>query len=334
MVGFLVGVASVVQLLATILVGPFLDRRGARLAMRLGALSYLGAAVLLLVSNWFAAILAARVLQGIGIALFLPSIFSLVPTLVGRNRRGTALGLIGAFNNVALAAAPPLGLLLLGIGPPILFGAAVLAAAIAIAVSWLLRVGLGTPTSGPLLKYRGSWTPLYLITFLCVVYWGVVSAFLPIEVPAKQVANVGWFFTADALAVMASRVPFGYLADRFGARWLLVIGALSTAIAIGILMTPASFLSLVLAGIATGLSAALLLPPILLELTKRSTESDRGTAMALYNTSFAGAVGTGSLGGALLVPRLGFHTALTVSLISSLAAAPVALAAVRRFEDR
>ena len=335
MVGILIGLASVVQLVATLFVGPLLDRRGARLAMRLGGACYLLAATLFLVSSWLPAMVAARVLQGIGIALVLPSIFSLVPALVSGNLRGTALGLVGAFNNVALAIGPPLGLVLLARGPVTLFGTALIAAALAIVISWLLRVGLAASEPGRLLKYRTAWTPLYVITFLCVVYWGVVTAFLPIEVPARQVGNVGWFFTADALAVMASRVPAGYLADRYGARWLLVAGAMTTALAIGLLLVSPSFITLVLAGIGTGVSAALLLPPILLELTKRSDESSRGTAMALYNTSFAAAVGAGSLGGALAVQRVGFHAALVFSMISSAAAAPVALATMRRpFEDR
>ncbi len=324
-VGILVALASIVQLVATLFVGPFLDRRGARLAMQLGATSYLLAAGLFLLSSSLPAIVAARVLQGIGIALVVPSIFSVVPLVVPTTRQGTALGVVGAFNNVALAVAPPLGLLLLRVNPRALFLAALLAAGLGVLMSWLLRVGLPAGEPGRLLKYRGSWTSLYAITFLCVIYWGVVTAFLPIEVPAVQIANVGWFFTADAVAVMAARVPAGYLADRFGARWLLVAGCLTTGAAIAVLTVPASLLTLVLAGIGTGVSAALLLPPILLELTRRSDDSDRGTAMALYNTSFAAAIGAGSLGGAVLIGGLGFHGTLLISIVLTLAALPIAL---------
>src|SRR5207249_7033795 len=187
-----------------------------------------------------------------------------------------------------------------------------------------LTVGRPHPEPGRLFNYRPAWTPFYAITFLCVVYWGVITAFLPIEVPPDQVPNVGWFFAADALAVMAARIPTGYLADRFGARWLLVAGVATTGLAIGILLLSPSFVSLVVAGVGTGLGAALLLPPILLELTKRSNTSDRGTAMALYNTSFAAAVGAGSLGGAVLVQRFGFDATLVGSLIVCTAAAPTA----------
>jgi len=331
-VGALIGLAAVVQIVATLFVGPLLDQRGARLALRLGSASYLLAAALLLVTSWLPAIVAARVLQGIGIALVLPAVFSLVPALTRSQFHGTALGLVGAFNNVALAAGPPLGLFLVAWSPAALFGIAFALAALAIAMSMFLRVGIPAPQPGRLLKYRLAWTPLYAITFLTVVYWGVVTAFLPIEVPAQQTTNVGWFFTADAIAIMAARIPAGSLADRFGSRWLLIAGTLTTATAIAALTIPASFTTLVLAGIGTGIGAALLLPPILLELTKRSDATDRGTAMALYNTAFAAAVGVGSLGGALLVLPIGFNRLLLLSLISCLSAAPVALAAVRPLE--
>ena len=167
-----------------------------------------------------------------------------------------------------------------------------------------------------------------------MVYWGVITAFLPIEVPPDQVPNVGWFFAADALAVMAARIPTGYMADRFGARWLLVAGVATTGVAIVTLLISPSLATLLIAGAGTGLGAALLLPPILLALTRRSDERDRGTAMALYNTSIASAVGAGSLGGAVLVQRIGFQATLVASLIACLAAAPIALATVRRLEDR
>ena len=332
-VGVLVGLGSVVQVVAALAAGPFLDRRGARLGLRLGAACYLAAALIFLSSSWLPALVAARVLQGIGIALVLPSVLSVVPALVASNLRGTALGLVGAFNNVALAAGPPLGLLLLRWSPTALFVGAFVVGALAMGLTWSLRIGLRASEPGDLLHYRSSWTPLYAITFLSVVYWGVVTAFLPIEVPAHQVPNVGWFFTADALAVMATRIPTGYLADRFGPRWLLIIGSLLTAVAIVLLVLPPSFISLVLAGIGTGVSAALMFPPILLELAKRSDDRDRGTAMALYNTSFAAAVGAGSLGAALVVPRFGFQTSLIISILTTLAAAPVALATVRAREN-
>ena len=63
-VGVLVGLASVVQIIGTLGAGPLVDRRGARLAMRLGAACYVVAALLFLTSAWLPAIVLARVLHG------------------------------------------------------------------------------------------------------------------------------------------------------------------------------------------------------------------------------------------------------------------------------
>lgn len=332
-VGLLVGLASVIQIVGTLAAGPLVDRRGARLAMRLGAGAYVVAAALYLLSGSLPIIALARILQGLGVALVLPAVFSVVPLVASIRFRGTAIGLVGAVNNVALAAGPPVGLLLLARTPVGLFGAALIAGAVALLMSLLLRVGTPAMEPGRLLKYRAAWTPIYVITFLAVVYWGVVTGFLPIEVPARQVPNVGWFFAADAVAVLAARIPAGFMSDHFGSRWLLVAGALATGTGIVLLMIPASFGSLLLSGVATGAGAALMLQPILLELTKRSNESDRGTAIALYQTSFAAAVGAGSLGGAPLVQHFGFNPTLLLALVSCLASIPIALSAIHAVED-
>ncbi|MDQ6710725.1 MAG: MFS transporter [Candidatus Dormibacteraeota bacterium] len=327
-VGELVGFAFVVQVVITLFAGPLIDRRGARLAIRLGPAFYAVAAGIFIATAAAPAIALARALQGIGAAMIIPAAFALLPTLVSERRRGTALGAFGATNTIALAIGPPVGLLLLRRGSLVLFGTALAIAALGFACSWVLGSSAPASRRGQLFTYRASWTPLLLVTFLTVVYWGVVTAFLPIHVPRVQLTNVGWFFTADALAVLAFRIPTGFLADRFGPRWLLAAGIVVTSAGILLLLAPASLLTLVLAGLGTGVGAALLLPPILLELTKRSDDGDRGTAMALYSLSFSAAVGVGSLAAAPLVAEAGFGTALILSTIACLVAAPIVMMSV------
>lgn len=283
-------------------------------------------------SSTAVAVAAARVLQGLGFALVVPAAYTLVPDLVSPRFRGTALGGFGAFLNVALAAGPPTGLWLLQQSPTALFLASVVAAAIGCVASWLVAGAQPRVTRTRLFTYHHRWTALLAVTFLTVVYWGVVSAYLPLHVPKAQVAAVGWFFTADALAVLAFRIPAGYLTDRYGPRWLLLGGIAITVGAILLLLLPASLALLVIAGIGTGAGAALLIPPTLVELGKRSDEGNRGTAMALFTTSFAAAIGVGSLAAAPIVDRLGFDTALLLSTLTCLMAAPLVLATIR--EDR
>jgi MFS family permease len=324
-VGFFVGIAFVIQIGATLLVGPLIDRKGARLALRLGPALYLLASFLFLLSATPMAITLARLLQGLGIALILPAAYAVVPTLIPARYLGTALGAFGVFQNLALAVGPPLGLWLLAHGADVLFTAAAAAAALGMGLSLLLRVGEARQAEGPLFKYRAAWTPLLALTFLTIVYWGVVTAYLPIHVPPRLIPAVGWFFTADAIGVLVFRIPAGFLADRFGPRRLFLAGIGVTVCAIGLILLPPSWWTLVLAGSGTGAGAALLIPPTLIELQKRSDDRDRGTAMALFTTSFAGAIAAGSLASAPLVAGISFEAAMIVSAGLCLGALPIAL---------
>jgi MFS family permease len=314
-VGLVVGVTFAVQVLATVAVGPLLDRRGAILVLRIGPVLYLFAALAFVSSTNPYVIVLARVLQGGGIAMVLPSALTLVPNVVPDHVRGLAIGIVGTFQSVALALGPQLGIWLLGRSPGSLFIAAALAAVLAIGLS--LRLShRATGTSGSrLFKYRSSWTPLFTLAFLTNVYWGLVVAFLPINVSGSEIPAVGWFFTADAVGVLLCRLPVGFLSDRVSPHLLLAAGTVITTVSIVILLPPATLATLVLAGAASGLGAGLLISPNQIELQRRSDNSDRGTAMALWSTSFAAAVGIGTIGAAPLVDNFGFHAALIISAV-------------------
>jgi MFS family permease len=332
-VGLLVGLAFGVQLVATLLSGPAIDRWGAGLALRVGPALYLAAALLFVVAPEVLPIAVARVLQGLGIALLLPAAYALLPSLVGPRQRATAFGVVGVIQNIALAIAPPLGLWLLNRGPRVLFGTAVATAAAGIAASWRLRAGRPSVARAGVFTYRASWTPLLAATFLTIVYWGVITAFLPIYVTQHHGGNVGWFFTADAIAIMLLRIPAGWMTDRIGTRWLLVAGIVLTDLAVLVLLWPPSLPVLVLSGAGTGAGAAFLIPPTLLELSRRSDEGDRGTAMALFSSAFAAALGVGSVGGTPLVAHFGFIATLVLSAAVCLAAAPIVVVTLRSGED-
>ena len=99
--------------------------------------------------------------------------------------------------------------------------------------------------------FRREWIPLLVITLLYVSHWGVVTAYLPQRAELAG-ADVGLFFVADGIAILALRIPSGWLADRIQPRWLVLTGLLLTAIAIGLLVLPPSTPVLVLAGALTG----------------------------------------------------------------------------------
>ena len=358
-IGVIVGLAALVQVPAAFAGGALVDRFGGLRLLAVGGVAYLiGAGVLLLPGVEPAGdrlpFVVARISQGIGLALTLPSALSLVPRLVAADRRGFGLAFMGSAHNLTLVAMPPLSLAVLGEGSSLdsvsllVVGMVVVGILVLVLSPVRLRpvVEAGHPespasaaASGPGgagtrpalasrwlgFAFRREWTPPLVITLLYVAHWGVVTAYLPQRAELAG-ANVGLFFVADGIAVLALRIPSGWLADRIQPRWLVLTGLLATAVAIGLLVLPPETSVLVLAGALTGGGAGLVLTPLLVEISRRSTDADRGSAFALISAALAAALVVGSIGTAPIIASAGFEATILVTILGLAAATVVALA--------
>ena len=97
-----------------------------------------------------------------------------------------------------------------------------------------------TPGSSPRTfrpAWRPSWAAPLAIAFLFVAHWGVVTAYLPQRAELAG-ADIGLFFTGDALALLAFRVPAGWLAGRIGPLPLILAGVAVTALSLALLLLP------------------------------------------------------------------------------------------------
>jgi MFS family permease len=342
-IGLIVGTAALVQVPAALVAGALVDRFGGLRMFAAGGFAYLvGTAILLLPGvepgGSPVPFVLARLAQGIGIASTLPSALSLVPRLLPASRRGFGLAFMGSAHNLTLVALPPVSLVIL---------AASSLDGVAFIVSGLVLVGLLLVVAAPLpfrqqddaansetlpsatrrlgFAFRSSWAVPLGIVLLYLAHWGVVTAYLPQRAEAAG-ADIGLFFVADGLAVLLLRVPSGWLADRMRPIALLLGGLALTAVAIGTLVLPPTTQLLILSGALTGAGAGLLLTPLLVELSRRSGDADRGSAFALFSAALAGALVLGSIGAAPIVAAYGFEAAILVTLGSLGLAAVLALA--------
>ena len=172
--------------------------------------------------------------------------------------------------------------------------------------------------------FRREWTPPLVITLLYVAHWGVVTAYLPQRAELAG-ADVGLFFVADGIAVLALRIPSGWLADRIQPRWLVLAGLLLTAVAIALLVLPVTTAILIVAGALTGAGAGLVLTPLLVEISRRSTDADRGSAFAMFSAALAGALVLGSIGVVPIIASVGFEATILATIVGLVLAAIVAL---------
>ena len=339
-IGLIVGTAAVVQIPAAFVTGVIVDRAGGLKAFMAGGLAYLiGCAILLLpgVDPGGSALpfLVARVFQGIGIAATLPAALSLVPRLVASTRRGFGLAFVGSAHNLTLVVIPPLSLAVLSATS--LDGVALMS--LGLVIAGLLIVGIvpfrfhsGTDpvgsAGGPVgvagrrfgFAFRRAWAPLIAIDLLYITHWGVVVAFLPQRAEAAG-ASIGLFFVADGIAILLGRVPSGWLADRVRPVLLILSGLVATGLAIILLTQPPSTPLLIVAGALTGAGGALVITPLLVEMSRRSADADRGSAFALFSAANASALAVGSIAGAAIVATLGFEVAMLATLGATFAAA-------------
>lgn len=338
LIGAVMGVAALVQVGAAFVAGGLIDRFGGRLALLGAATSFLAAA-LLLASGFaapdgpLAAIVLVRVLQGIGLAAALPAAMSLVPGIVGGARVAMALAVVGVAANVSLAASPPISLAILDTSSlQVVATVASVVVALGLVLAWPLgRSDQAARAAGPRggrtfrPAWRPAWTAPLVLSILFVVHWGVVVGYLPQRAAAAG-ADVALFFTADAIALVLTRVPSGMLVERVGSRWVIVAGIAVTVVGLAFLLPVPSTTLLVIAGVGTGAGGALILPPITFELSRRSDDAVRGSAFALFSVFFSAGIALGSIGVAPFYDRIGFEVALAVGMVACAAAGLVALA--------
>jgi predicted MFS family arabinose efflux permease len=337
-IGLIVGMAALVQVPAAVVGGRLVDRFGGGRLFAAGGLAYLAGSLILAIPGvepeaGLAPFVVARLCQGAGIALTLPSALSLVPSLVPAVRQANGLSVIGAAGNLTLVVMPPLSLAVLDAAG--LHAVAAMVAGLILSgllVFWRLRLrtpprpaGAGVATRRWGIVFRRAWGVPLLITVLYVAHWGAVTAYLPVRAEGTG-ADIGLYFAADGVAVFLMRLPTAWLAERFTSRTLIAVGAVLTAVAIGMLLLPLTTPLLIASGLLGGGASAAVLSPVLFEVNRRSTDIDRGSAFALYSGAIAGAISLGSIGGAPIVALFGLSAALAGGIALILGSLGLALA--------
>jgi MFS family permease len=330
-IGLIVGFAPLVQVPAALIAGAFIDRFGGSRLLILAAASYsLGASVFVLVpptSGHLGTLLGARALQGIGVAIVLPAALSLVPLMTNPQGRAMATALVASAHNLTLVLIPPVAFVLLASGS--LSYVALLALGCSVvggfALPRLMRPIWHAHVPGESLRFRFQrrWWKLLISALLTSLPWGGLVAFLPQHAAARD-ANVALFFVADALAVLALRLPTGWMLDRLGSARIIALGIICTLAGLAVLLQPTSDLVLVLAGGTLGGGAGLQVTAILVLLGRRSSRVDQGAAFALFSVCLAGGQAVGAIAGGLLVGFWQFNAIIFAGLATTTLALVIA----------
>ncbi len=336
-VGMIMGAFAISAVLTRPLSGQLVSLWSRKSGLSLGTCIYFLAPALYTLAGSVSVMLGLRFFHGIGIAIYTTASSVFVADLSPPSRRGEAMGYYGMALNLSMTIGPALGAYLVGtIGFIKLFW---LASGLALA-SFLLTLLLHepqrppasphTPTTRPPLFSRSALFP-GLIAACMTMTFGTVVSFLPLFVQAHQLGNPGLFFSVYSIAVVVSRPFAGRLSDRFGRPTVIIPGMVLLAVAMTTLALSSSRFGMLSAAVLQGFGFGGVQPALMAQVVDRSTDHDRGPALATLMGAFDIGVGLSSIGLGLVLEASSFTvTFLCAAGIGLLGAGASAWDALRR----
>ena len=310
------------------------DRYGRLPLLVAGALLFLVTALLYGWSRTVGALLLIRVVHGAGMGLYPTSATAVVADIAPPDRRGEAMGVIGAAGSLALALGPFLGIWVAERhGFPALFTGSAVAAALALALTLSLRetvpqrrrVAFGLTS----VLSRAALFPSTVLFCLMATY-GVQVAFLPLYVRSINAGNPGIFFLVFASVVAAVRGYAGQLSDRLGRAPVSAAGMVLAGLATAALALRGGPLTLVLAGTLYGIGLGAAQPSLMAWTVDLVPPVERGKAMGTFFTAFELGIGAGAIGFGIVLSHVGFPLMFLAAGALALAGGALALTRFRR----
>lgn len=297
-------------------------------------------------------VIAANALLGLNQGLAWSMTVNMKIDLVGRRRRGLALGLNEAAGYLAVAAAAfAAGVIATSYGlrpEPWYLGIALIACGLALSVLFIrdtapfvsiesaTTAGTAPPASLARSFARGTWRDGHLVGISQAGFvnnlndglaWGIFPLFF---------ASHG--LSLNRVAVLAATYPLiwgglqlvtGWVSDITGRKPLIVAGMLLQAVAISIVGLSSQFGPWLAALALLGLGTAMVYPALLAATGDTVHPGERATALGVYRFwRDAGAIG-GALGAGALADAFGFNAAIETVAALTAASGIVAASALR-----
>ncbi len=287
--------------------GKVADYRSRKLVILIGALVAAIAPIGYLLVDSIVGLAEIRAFHGISIAAFTIGYSALVVDLAPLQHRGTLIGYMNLAVPIGMSVGPAMGGFLQasgklfvrdGTGYEVVFISSIICGILAfLLASQIKESALPEAESQPklsnsrrdfwqLTKDPGLIVPTIILLLVGLVF-GTLVAFLPLYIKELQLNfNVGLFYTATAIASFSVRLFIGQASDRYG-RGLFISGALVCYIISMVLLTLAQTpIMFILAAIAEGAGAGILIPLVLALIADRSYAQERGRVFALCMGGF------------------------------------------------
>ena len=334
-VGVVAGGQFAAALISRLWAGRLSDSRGAKYAVALGLLaSVIGglfyiASLLVLDMRVLSVslILIGRTVLGGAESLIITGGIAWGLGLVSSESSAKVIAWVGMAMFAAMAVGAPLGSLVFERWA--FLGIAIVTVLVPIAAFLMIRrlpaLVPEVPRKAGILTVLGAVALPGVGFALSGITFGAVTSFLTLYFAVSGWSHGALAFTTFAVALIAARILWSGLPDRFGgakvALYCLVIQAIGLAM-IGVARSPV----LAITGAAiSGIGFSLVFPSLGLEAVRRAPAESRGLAMGTYNAFLDLTLGFGSPALGWLGGAAGLGSIFIGSAVAALLAVPIAL---------
>lgn len=312
-VGVLISVYGFVNAAVQPFMGAWADRLHRRKGLIVGGLLLMSAATLSFVwADHVASLFAARMVQGVGVAMTVPTSMAVMATATTRETRGGSMGIYTTGRMLGLAVGPLVGGWLYdrsGFDPTFYLAAGLLLLGALLVYLWVDEVPakIADTDGAPFRIFdRALLTPgilgVALATFVMAVSFTMMAT-LEAEF-IDRLGSTAFGFGVAFSALMATRlvlqVPLGRLSDYVGRKPLVIGGLLLMAPATALLGVAGSMTQLSLFRVFQGAASAAVAAPAFALAADLSTEGGEGRQMSMVTLGFGLGLATGPLLAGLL----------------------------------
>jgi len=334
--GLGVGIAFLATILTRGYAGGLADSRGAKVAVQRGLAFYVAGALISLAAGLslqnpvaaFAILVAGRLLIGLGESLVAVGVIAWGIGLVGPQRSGRVLALIGAAIYGALGLGGPLGLLLLddiGFAGTMAVGAALPLLGLAAIRSVPAVAAHPDRERPPLAAVIGRIWLHGLIVCLQGMGFAAIGSFFTLYFRDLGWDHAGLGLTAFGCGFVLVRLVFGHLPDRYGGLAVAVVSLAVEAMGQLLIWTAADPTVALIGAFMTGLGCSMIFPAMGREVVHLVAPHLRGTALGGFSAFQDLAYGlTGPLAG-VLADRAGYGSVFLVGGMTAICGFVVAV---------
>ena len=303
-VGLIMGIHSVLAILARPVFGRAIDRRGGR-QFSLWGIVVLAATVPLFhfVRDAGSFPLLLRAVSGVGWGVAMTATIGVCSDFAPSASLARSMGIIGVAGLVANALGPLLAEeLIRRTGFEGMFNAALAFLVAALICLFLTRRSPACPRGEPSAQARAPLRNVPAISLLVIaampVFHGAVRGtmiyFVALFGASVGIARVGPFFLVFSLAAILTRFTIADLSDRYGRKRIVILAAVIIGLNLFVLSRMNSFGTLILTGFVGGLGQGLIFPALSTYIIDFLGRANKGLAISLYLSLFDVGMGIGA----------------------------------------